>query len=644
MDSTQILPAIGLPVSTALLNEDQIADASIGELIHAATVLQKNVARRMANPATFNELAVFAQAAGLDWSGHPGTPPQESGPEQIGRQPDDQVELPEPVAPDNYCDTVPAIGVMFSQMLRAMDAAMANYTRWIDIALANSSRYLGAPSEKAFRDSKQYLRDTMKLSSHTVKKHYLRAQYFTHAPGQNPELLASQPKFVGLADLLAESRLPGENADRIIGLDQELSEYSKLVGQSEAFKNAVLQAFEPTLMEAGEAATPEELTKARHRWRDQIAHEICVDGPSPSQALRKPADNSLKLKDQADGSGTISMHATPDVYAAFKIFKIHMLNYDGKTPAVTPELINFLKATSQDEADASEVDKTEGPTRHDEPAAHGAPLDADFGNVSIDPAAVVAEDADGDPVTTGELWGIDDMSPGQKFAAFVIGALHTVMSMDPTEASVKGSHGSKAQIVIVQDIQTAHHMLGLPPIPTEVQRPPGPEGIAPTVVRRPNPDTTDPDSGNFASPVPWTRFQSEAINYGALHPQDAEILGCNSELAGQVWNGPDIVLKYHRTKRFFTPAQRKAILARDRGCQAPGCTIPAAYCDIHHILEWLAGGETDETNSIALCSHHHAAIHLGKWTIKKKDGLTFFQPAKWLDPFQPLLRNIYWNI
>src|SRR5699024_2340726 len=59
---------------------------------------------------------------------------------------------------------------------------------------------------------------------------------------------------------------------------------------------------------------------------------------------------------------------------------------------------------------------------------------------------------------------------------------------------------------------------------------------------------------------------------------------------------------------------------------------------------FITGGYTDETNATTLCSRHHTAVHLGKWTIRKAGGLTFCPPAPWLDPSQPLLRNAYWNL
>ncbi|OAV59509.1 hypothetical protein [Enteractinococcus helveticum] len=61
-------------------------------------------------------------------------------------------------------------------------------------------------------------------------------------------------------------------------------------------------------------------------------------------------------------------------------------------------------------------------------------------------------------------------------------------------------------------------------------------------------------------------------------------------------------------------------------------------------LKAWAHGTTDIDNAITLCALHQAAVHNGKWTIHTINGTHFFQPAPWLDPTQPLLRNMYWAI
>ena len=228
------------------------------------------------------------------------------------------------------------------------------------------------------------------------------------------------------------------------------------------------------------------------------------------------------------------------------------------------------------------------------------------------------------------------MTTGQRLGTILVSLFYNMVSLDPELLGAKKAHGASAQLMIVQDIETAYQTLGLEPIPDGARRPRGSPGLQTSVIKRPNPDEAEKPA--------WTPYQSEAVNIGPIHPKDAEILVCSSDLIGQIWDGPDTVLQQKRAQRFFTLAQRRAILARDKGRQAPGCTIPAVNCAIHHIKEWFEGGMTDETNAVTLCPRHHAAVHNGKWVIRRHEGLLFFQPAPWLDPTQPLLRNIYWNI
>jgi hypothetical protein len=50
--------------------------------------------------------------------------------------------------------------------------------------------------------------------------------------------------------------------------------------------------------------------------------------------------------------------------------------------------------------------------------------------------------------------------------------------------------------------------------------------------------------------------------------------------------------------------------ARDGGCRFPGCEH-RRFLQKHHIIHWAHGGETDKSNLILLCSHHHRLAHDG---------------------------------
>ncbi|MFE3260413.1 DUF222 domain-containing protein [Nocardia sp. NPDC059091] len=64
-----------------------------------------------------------------------------------------------------------------------------------------------------------------------------------------------------------------------------------------------------------------------------------------------------------------------------------------------------------------------------------------------------------------------------------------------------------------------------------------------------------------------------------------------------------------RCERLATPAQRLALIARDKGCTRPGCDAPASMCAVHHITDWAKGGPTDLTNLTLVCDHCHALVN-----------------------------------
>jgi 5-methylcytosine-specific restriction protein A len=50
--------------------------------------------------------------------------------------------------------------------------------------------------------------------------------------------------------------------------------------------------------------------------------------------------------------------------------------------------------------------------------------------------------------------------------------------------------------------------------------------------------------------------------------------------------------------------------------------VPAAWCDVHHLVPWEQGGPTDLWNLALLCRRHHVAVHeSGKKLIRGPDGV-----------------------
>ncbi|HEX2072396.1 MAG TPA: HNH endonuclease signature motif containing protein, partial [Geodermatophilus sp.] len=85
--------------------------------------------------------------------------------------------------------------------------------------------------------------------------------------------------------------------------------------------------------------------------------------------------------------------------------------------------------------------------------------------------------------------------------------------------------------------------------------------------------------------------------------------------------GPDgAILDPGREHRVVTPHLRRAVEHRDRGCVFTGCEAPAHWCDVHHLLEWINGGETNLENSALLCERHHTKVHHGFRVERQSDG------------------------
>ncbi|UKA59752.1 DUF222 domain-containing protein [Arthrobacter sp. FW306-2-2C-D06B] len=126
---------------------------------------------------------------------------------------------------------------------------------------------------------------------------------------------------------------------------------------------------------------------------------------------------------------------------------------------------------------------------------------------------------------------------------------------------------------------------------------------------------------------------------GPLHPSAIRKIACDADIIPVLLGSEGRVLDIGRTTRIFPPHIRKAIIARDQGCAFPDCTIPAPWCEAHHITYWTNGGTTGTDNGTLLCSHHHHVIHKEHWTITMETGVPWFKPPPHIDPRQTPRRN-----
>ncbi|SHN87150.1 HNH endonuclease, partial [Geodermatophilus obscurus] len=85
--------------------------------------------------------------------------------------------------------------------------------------------------------------------------------------------------------------------------------------------------------------------------------------------------------------------------------------------------------------------------------------------------------------------------------------------------------------------------------------------------------------------------------------------------------GPDgVPLDVGRSVRLVPPHLRRAAEVRDGGCVFAGCGAPTHWCDVHHLIAWINGGETSLDNAALLCERHHTKVHHGFRVERQPDG------------------------
>jgi hypothetical protein len=102
-----------------------------------------------------------------------------------------------------------------------------------------------------------------------------------------------------------------------------------------------------------------------------------------------------------------------------------------------------------------------------------------------------------------------------------------------------------------------------------------------------------------------------------IAPETLRRVACDACISTAAVDAVSAVLDMGRTVRSFTNAQRRAITVQYPTCVAPGCTIPAAECRMHHIDWWDHDGPTDLGNGIPLCWHDHHLVHELGWHVER---------------------------
>lgn len=145
----------------------------------------------------------------------------------------------------------------------------------------------------------------------------------------------------------------------------------------------------------------------------------------------------------------------------------------------------------------------------------------------------------------------------------------------------------------------------------------------------------DASNGHIPACVDYSMLQDAAPALWSsgtpIPPAQATKLLCGGEFHRIVFGPESEVLDSGRTRRLFTAAQTRAVIARDGHCQFPECTAPPEQGEIHHSIWWYHQGRTSIDNAILLCWYHHDYVHQHHisitataqgWTFRRSDGRT----------------------
>ena len=150
----------------------------------------------------------------------------------------------------------------------------------------------------------------------------------------------------------------------------------------------------------------------------------------------------------------------------------------------------------------------------------------------------------------------------------------------------------------------------------------------------PGPDPAPPTPAQHleAAPpaaAPAAGSQTVLDEAGGIHvsQETARRLACDAATVKMQHGAGGEILDVGRRTRTISPALRRALVARDRQCQFPGCHN--RRCDAHHLRHWADGGATALDNLVLLCRRHHRAVHeegFGVTLAAKGGSVRFVRP------------------
>ncbi|NWN88558.1 MAG: DUF222 domain-containing protein [Micrococcaceae bacterium] len=544
-------------------------DVNPAALINQAQQLLADAVTAYRRPEAYSKLARFTvDQASIDWGTVWGSDMSES--QESVRPPD----VPFPVLLRNIETLARTIEVL--QTLMAGFASTAYYS---DIERAE---IFGMPPGKtAFRNTAEYLRDSLMISLKDAKSRVKLAGNLAPVPsldgGHVPE--SSYPT---VAQRFLDASIDSSAAEIVVDTVKHVERAAAQAKVLTPEVEAELESGQHQLAEHANTLDPDGLRQVAKRWSQYTTYWFDQDGKPDHDVLDRK--RGAFYRGQTQGLHSWMLRVDSLFHERLRVLA-SVVNNPNTSFEPLKSLLENLFGTS--------LPNFTTPIIRKKPDNHGQ-------------QELFSEDEVGNPIT-----GADERSREQKLLDGITAVFDTGMSLASTTLPTVG--GLPPQLSVIMDYQTLYDQTSF------------------------SCNATGPSRPNA------TNFISQALFTGPTSPSSIRPLSCEADLIPTVLGSNGAVLDMGRTARLFSPDQRRAVIARDRGCAAPNCTIPAPWCDAHHAESWKQGGHTSIANAALLCSHHHHAVHAGMWTIEMKDGIAWFIPAPYLDPDRRPRRNRFWR-
>ncbi|WP_313818137.1 HNH endonuclease signature motif containing protein [Citricoccus sp.] len=624
-----------------MVDSDVLAELPLPELVAQSRALAAELSSRLADPRLADRLPRVPQGSAVDRSDDWGlyahadrAAPEAGGFEDalvIDRELNSH-DGADSTRSENVTGSLPELQLGVEALARAIDSArtaLAGHTDRIFEAHHLREELLGIPPGKcAFRNGAEYLRTLLRIDRREAKALLARATH-TMASLTLDRTTVIPAVMPVLAEAVQTAEMGEAAVDMIVGTIASAHREAVLANTAPGTVGDLLADGERLLVAQARDLDPDTLRRVCAHWRQRFEAVVNPDGSEPTDAQLKATQG---LFYRGPGKG---------------LHQWTLLASDAQHEVLTTVVCA-----------ASSPRKTRSDCRMDLTGRH-QDRTGTTGTEEEDgaPELAVNETLDGRSRAQRELDGLVSALTGALALVGIgpetgVGADgRGIGNTNPAGGAQPGPRvRARPQIMAVIDYETLIARFGAAADAHTAERtarrgstgssrlpdPAGPAG-PPVPPGPPGPPGLSSPSG------PRDRTISTTSYVGDINPQTIRQLTCEADLIPVVLGGSGEVLDVGRSKRLFTPQLRRAITARDGGCTAPGCSIPAPWCEAHHIHHWEDGGPTSVENGALLCSHHHHAVHAGAWEISVRRGVPWFVPARYLDPERRPRRNFYWR-